>query len=153
MLDGVGVDGMWFEDLEVGRRFTSGGRTLGEGELMSFALAYDPQYLHLDAERATAGAFGGLIASGFQTLALAWWLFIRTGLLEESSRGGIGLDEVRWTAPVRPGDTLRVETVVTERGEPKRGRGRVVFAHTVRNQRDEVVLTYRSIGLVATRPA
>jgi 3-hydroxybutyryl-CoA dehydratase len=75
-------------------------------------------------------------------------------VLGEHTRGGIGLDEVRWTAPVRPGDTLRAEVEVIARSEaPRRGRGRVVFGFTVRNQRGETVLTFRALSLVASRAA
>lgn len=144
---------MWFEDFTPGRRWVSPGRTFNIGEIQDFALRYDGQYLHLDAEAAAAGPFGGLIASGFHTLAVVWSLFLQTGAIGEASRGGVGIDELRWLLPVRPGDTLRVETEVVELGTPKRGRGRIVLAHTARNQHGEPVLTCRTIGLVATRPA
>ncbi len=143
----------WFEDLRVGQRWLSPGRTLTADEIHDFAVRYDAQFLHIDAEAAAAGPFGGIIASGFHTLAVAWALFLQTGAMGESSRGGIGMDEVRWLLPVRPGDTLRVETEVAELGTPRRGRSRIVLAHAVRNQRGETVLTYRTLGLIATRPS
>jgi acyl dehydratase len=142
---------LWFEDFAVGQRWTSPGRTLNLGEIQDFALRFDAQYLHVDEPAATAGPFGGIIASGFHTLAVAWSLFLQTGVIGEASRGGIGMDEVRWLRPVRPGDTLRVETEVVELGQVKRGRGRVVMAHTARNQQGEAVLTYRTLGLIAAR--
>ena len=138
--------------MEPGRRFATGGRTVPAAEISSFAQAYDPQALHLDAEWAAAGPFGGLIASGFQTLALVWALWVQTGAFGRSSAGGIGIDELRWTAPVRPGDTLSAEVEVLERGAPRRGRGRVVLSFTARNQRGETVLTFRTLSLVAVRP-
>ncbi len=144
---------MWFEELRVGQRWVSPGRTLTASEIHDFAIRYDAQYLHIDAEAAAAGPFGGIIASGFHTLAVAWALFLQTGAIAESSRGGIGLDEVRWLLPVQPGDTLRVETEIVEVGAAKRGRGRFVMAHTARNQRGEAVLTYRTLGLLAARPS
>ncbi len=143
---------MWFEELRVGQRWESPGRTLTPGEVHDFAVRYDAQYLHIDAEAAAAGPFGGVIASGFHTLAVAWSLVLLTGAIGEGSRGGIGLDEVRWLLPVRPGDTLRVETEVREIGTPRAGRGRFVMAHTARNQRGEAVLSFRTLGLMATRP-
>ncbi len=141
-----------FEDLEPGLRWTTPGRTLTEAEICGFAQAFDPQALHLDAEWAREGPFGGIIASGFHTVALAWALWIRTGAFGAGSAGGIGIDELRWTAPVRPGDTIRAEVEVAERSAaPRRGRGRVVLRFTVRNQRGEAVLTFRALSLVAAR--
>jgi acyl dehydratase len=144
---------MWFEDFAVGQSWLSPARTLGLAEIQDFALRYDAQFLHINDPAAAAGPFHGIIASGFHTVAVAWSLFLQTGVIGESSHGGIGMDEVRWLLPVRPGDTLRVETEIVEMGQVRRGRGRVVFAHTARNQRGEAVLTYRTLGLVASRPA
>jgi acyl dehydratase len=146
---------MWLEDLRVGQRWVSPGRTLTAAEIHDFATRYDAQFLHIDAEAAAAGPFGGVIASGFHTLAVAWSLFLQTGALGEGSRGGIGVDEVRWLLPVRPGDTLRVETEILELGTPKGQprRGRIVMTHTARNQHGQVVLTYRALGLIAARPS
>lgn len=143
---------MYFEDAAIGRRFRTPGRTVTEAEIVAFAGSYDAQSLHLDAEWAATGPFGGLIASGFHTLCLAWSLWLRTGALEGTSWGGIGMDEVRWTKPVRPGDTLTSEVEIVDRSVvPKRGRGRVVLQHTVRNQHGEVVLTFRALALIASR--
>ena len=139
--------------MEIGRWWQTPGRTISEAEIFAFAGTYDPQSLHLDAEWAENGPYGGLIASGFHTLCLVWALWLRVGVLAGTSHGGIGLDELRWTAPVRPGDTLsgRVE-VVDRTTNPRKGRGRVVFQHTISNQRDEIVLTFRTLALVAVRP-
>ncbi len=144
---------MHFEELAVGQRWQTPGRTLTEAEIAAFAQAYDPQPLHLDAAwAAEEGPFGGIIASGFHTLSLAWSLWVRLGVFRETGRAGIGIDELRWTAPVRPGDTIRGETVVLEcSAAPRHGRGRVVLQHTFRNQRAEVVLTFRTQSLVASR--
>ena len=140
-----------FEDFETGRRWHTGGRTVTEAEIVGFAAVHDAQRLHLDAAWAAQGPFRGLIASGFQTLALAWSLWLRTGALEDTGRGGIGIDELRWTAPLRPGDTISDLVEVVDRSSvAKRGRGRVVLAHTVSNQRGEVILTFHSICLVAS---
>jgi acyl dehydratase len=145
---------LYFEDMEIGRRWRTPGRTVTLGELVEFAARYDPQPLHLDAEWAARGPFGGLIASGVHTVALAWSMWVQTGFCGDLNRGGIGYDELRWTVPVRPGDTLRSEVEVVDRAPaPRKGRGWVVMRHTVTNQRGEVVCTFRSIGLVASRAA
>jgi len=140
----------WFEDFRVGDRFESRGASLTEAQIVDFALAYDPQHMHVDIAAAKSGPFGGLIASGFQTLALSFRLFYDLGLLNRSNIVGPGLDEVRWIAPVRPGDTIRTVVEVLEvrpsRSRPDRGSVRLGF--TVLNQRGETVLTYQAMTIL-----
>lgn len=104
----------FLDDFRAGDKFVSGGVTITEGEIVHFALLYDPQSFHLDVTAAEKSPYGGLIASGFQTLSLCFRLFMQRGALAACSIGSPGIDEVRWLAPVRPGDTLRTETEVLE---------------------------------------
>lgn len=145
---------LYFEDFTVGRRFTTPGKTLTEGEIVAFAMLYDPQPFHIDAEAAKESLFGGLIASGFQTLALCFRLFHMTGLLNAGSVAGAGCDELRWHRPVRPGDTLRVEVEVLE-ATPSRTRpqGTIRFAYRAFNQRGEPALSFILLHIIARRPA
>ncbi len=105
--------GRYLEDFTVGETITAEPVVLDSEEIISFGRRYDPQYFHTDMEAAAEGPYGGLIASGLQTIALGFAQFVRTGVLDGSSLGGPGLDEVRWTAPVRPGDTLHTEVEAT----------------------------------------
>jgi acyl dehydratase len=141
---------MVFEEMSVGQSFRSSGRTVTEAEIILFAHTYDPQTMHLDTESSAQGPFAGLIASGFLTLNLAWWLFLRLGLVQESMYVGLGLDRLRWLKPVRPGDTLTLTVVVEAKGEVRRGRGLVTFAHTLANQAGDPVMTYASLNLIRT---
>jgi acyl dehydratase len=133
----------YFDDFEVGERFRSRGVTLTEAEILSFALAYDPQPFHIDAEAAAKSPFGGLIARGLQTFALGWRMFLQEGLFNACSMGSPGIDEMRWTAPVRPGDTLYTEAEVREvrASSSKPDRGTLRMAYRIVNQRGETVLT------------
>ncbi len=144
----------WFDEFRVGDRFESRGATLTESQIVDFALTYDPQRMHVDAAAAGTGPFGGLIASGFQTLALSFRLFYDLGLIVESNIVGPGMDEVRWTAPVKPGDTIRtaVEVIEARESRSKPDRGTVRFQFTVLNQRDETVMTYVAITIIRKRP-
>ena len=130
--------------LAPGQRFTSPGLTLTEAEIIDFAWRYDPQSFHLDANAAANSPYGGLIASGFQSLAICFRLFIQSGILAESSLGSPGIDELRWLAPVRPGDTLHCEVEVLEvrpsSSKPERGIARLRY--TAVNQHPEVVLSF-----------
>jgi acyl dehydratase len=145
---------LYFEDFRPGDEFRSVERTLSEREIVDFARSYDPQPFHVDPNTAKVTVFGGLIASGPQTIALTFRLFLETGTLAACSLGSPGLDEVRWRQPVRPGDTLRVVTRVVARraSKSKPDRGLVTLAYTTLNQRGETVLTMRCVQLVKRRP-
>jgi acyl dehydratase len=97
------MDDLYFEDFTPGREFRTEGVTVTESQILDFALAFDPQPFHLDAEAAKGTIFGGLIASGFHTMALTFRLFAQTRALVACSLGSPGVDELRWLRPVRPG--------------------------------------------------
>ena len=145
----------YFDDFAVGERFTSRGATVTESQILDFALCYDPQPFHLDIDAAKATPFGGLIASGFQTLALGFRLIYDTGFFKACSVGSPGMDEIRWTRPVRPGDTLRTEaeilTLRPSASKPDRGTARV--GYTVRNQDGDIVMTFVAIQIWLRRPS
>lgn len=142
-----------FDDFKVGDRFESAGITFTEGEIIDFALRYDPQPFHIDVEAAKASPFGGLIASGFQTLALAFRLFYQTGVLTSANLGGPGFDDLRWLKPVRPGDTIRaaVEVVEMRPSRSKPDRGTVRLSLNAINQRGETVMTSILIAILRRR--
>jgi acyl dehydratase len=147
------ADDLYFEDFTTGRQFRTEGVTVTEGQIIDFALAFDPQPFHLNAEAARSSIYGGLIASGFQTMALTFRLFVQTRALAACSLGSPGVDELRWLRPVRPGDTLRAAVQVVEQrpSASKPDRGIVRLAWTTLNQRDEPVLTMTSMQLVRRR--
>ena len=140
----------YLDDLKPGDRFESGGYTFTESSIVDFAFLYDPQPFHIDKPAAEASHFGGLIASGFQTLAVAFRLMYQTGFVRDASMGGPGMDELRWLKPVRPGDTLRCRAEVIEtvpsRSKPDRGILKVALAAL--NQADETVMTVTFIVLL-----
>lgn len=144
---------LFYEDFTVGRKFRTGGVTLTETQIIDFGLTFDPQPFHTDVVAAERSAYGGLIASGFQTVALLFRMFIQTGAIAASSMGSSGLDEVRWYLPVRPGDTLRAVIEVIER-RPSRSRtdsGLVRLLYTGFNQHGEPALSFIANHLIAKR--
>jgi acyl dehydratase len=149
------VGSQWFEEFEVGQRFVSQGVTFTESSIIDFATRYDPQRFHIDKEAAVQTHFGGIIASGFQTLALSFRMFFQLGVIRESGIGAPGVEELRWTAPVRPGDTLHTEAEVIELtpSKSKSDRGVVRLRYTARNQRGEMVMTLIVPQIVARRPS
>jgi acyl dehydratase len=133
-----------FDDIEVGMVLSSSGSyEITRDEIVEVAGRWDPQPFHLDEAAAQATDYKGLISSGLHTIAAS----LRLSVDERPSTAavaGLGMDELRFIRPVRPGDRLTQTTEVVElrpsRSRPDRGivRGR----RTVRNQDGIVVLTY-----------
>ncbi|MDE0780300.1 MAG: MaoC/PaaZ C-terminal domain-containing protein [Alphaproteobacteria bacterium] len=146
------MSGWYLEDLTIGRRIETAPVTLDAEEIIWFARRYDPQPFHTDIETAKGTVFEGLIASGFQTVAVATGQFIRTGIIEGNGLGGPGLDKIRWVAPVRPGDTLSTVIEVVEarvsKSDPSRGVVRLAF--TVSNTVG-IVATFETIIMIRAR--
>lgn len=146
------MPGLYFEDFNPGDVFETEGATLTQAQIIDFALTYDPQPFHIDVVAAEKSLFGGLIASGFQTLALSFRLLRDTGIITGTGLGGAGGEELRWLAPVRPGDTIRVKAqVLDKRLSSRGGRGTVRIAYATFNQHGEAVLTVTFLHLVSAR--
>ncbi len=144
----------YLDDLKPGDRFVSpSGYTLTESDIIDFALRYDPQPFHIDVNAAKETAFGGLISSGFQTLAIGFRVIYSTGFITTANLGGAGVDELRWLRPVRPGDTLRSTAEIKEvtPSKSKPDRGAVKYVLTVSNQHNEPVLTGTFVIVVKRR--
>jgi acyl dehydratase len=134
----------FLDDLRPGERFVTGGITLSESEIIGFALTCDPQPFHLNAVVAAESIYGGLIASGFHVVALTFRLFIQSGMLADSSMGSPGIDELRWFARARPGDTLHaeVEVMAALLSKSKADRGIARLRYSAFNQRHELVSSF-----------
>jgi acyl dehydratase len=144
----------FFEDYRVGAIHEFGTAAMDAAEIIDFARRYDPQYLHLDAEAAAHGPFGGLIASGWHTVSVVMRLLVEHFIPAAASLGSPGIDELRWLLPVRPGDELRVKVTVQEarRSRSKPDRGLIKSLMEVFNQRDELVMSMRAMNFVRLRP-
>ena len=97
---------LYFEDFELGRVYELGSVDVTEADILEFARRFDPQPFHVDPEAARQSVFGGLIASGWHTGAMWMRLYVDSLLDGAASMGSPGIEELRWLAPVRPGDTL-----------------------------------------------
>jgi len=147
------IDQRYFEDYAVGAIFDCGNIAVDQAEMIAFARRYDPQYFHADPEAAKESAFGGLIASGWQTAALTMRLLVEGYLSSVASLGSPGIDELRWTRPVRPGDILHVTVNVLDakRSRSKPDRGIVRSLIEVTNQSGESVMSFKAINLLLCR--
>ncbi len=142
-----------FEDFAPGQVYELGSYTVSEEEILEFGRRYDPQPFHTDSEAAKATPFGGLIASGWHTGSIFMRLYVDGVLAGTDSRGSTGLDELRWPAPVRPGDVLTGSVLVLEvQPSSKRpDRGTVFIENSLVNQDGVVVMTSRGRGLFGRR--
>ncbi|MEX2468673.1 MAG: MaoC family dehydratase [Pseudohongiellaceae bacterium] len=146
---------VYFEDFSVGDSREFGAYTVTEEEIIEFATKYDPQPFHLSEEAGKKTLFGGLCASGWHTCAMTMRMVVDNMPAGESqSLGSPGLDELRWTRPVFPGDTLRVKsTVVDKRESRSRPEMGTIFMHNeVYNQNDELVLSFKPIVMYRRQP-
>ena len=143
---------LYLEDLAVGQIYRAGPLAVGAEEMLRFAREYDPQYFHTDPEAAKASMFGGLIASGWLTAAVTMRLLIAGGAPFADGVIGAG-GELAWPRPVRPGDSLRIESEVLKiTPSPSRpDRGSVICKTTTFNQNNEVVQTLTAKLIVFAR--
>lgn len=144
----------WFEDYGVGEVVEFGDYPITREEIVDFARRYDPQAFHLDDEAARQSIYGGLVASGWMTSSVLMRMLVDHFISPLSSMGSPGIDELRWLKPVRPGDRLhaRVEIVESRRSNSRPDRGVVRSHMQLLNQRDEVVLSMRGMGMYRCRP-
>ena len=144
----------YFEDFRPGQTVELGSRTVTEEEIVAFARQWDPQPFHTDAEAARDSVFGGLIASGWHTGAMWMRLYVDSLLGGSASQGSTGVEELRWLAPVRPGDTLtgRLEVLEAVPSERRPDRGTVRIRAEMVNQDGVTVMSMMSRGHFGRRP-
>jgi acyl dehydratase len=142
-----------FEDFSAGESIELGSVAVTEQEIIEFARRYDPQTFHVDPIRARESPFGGLIASGWHSVALLTRLWVDTVLNKSAGCGSPGVDEMRFLGPVRPGDVLHGRAVVLET-RPSRSRdwrGTLMARVEGRNQDGRLVLHFLSASFVRRR--
>jgi acyl dehydratase len=148
------VSELFLEDLHVGDRFGSDTIEVTRDDIIAFARDFDPQPFHLDAGAAEQSVFQDLVASGWHTAAMSMKLFVTGGLKLAGGSVGLGVDELRWPRPVRPGDTLSLETEILDvrSSKSKPDRGIIRIRNVTTNQGGEVVQTFMAFVLVRRRP-
>jgi acyl dehydratase len=142
----------YFEDYTVGEQIAVGSHTVTKEGIIEFASRWDPQPIHTDEEAARRSPFGGIIASGCHLVAISIRL-ISGSDIGASVLVAAGWDEIRFLAPVRPGDrlSLTVETVLARPSKSKPDRGIVRDKFTLTNQHGEKVLGFIDTIFVARR--
>ena len=131
---------MYFEDFYQGSSFETKKKTITKKDIISFAKKWDYQSFHIDEKLAKQSHYGGLIASGWQTIAIAHSLILNTQKTSKSSMGSPGLDKVNWFKPVRPNDTIHCTvTVKSSRKSNSKPFGITTILVEVFNQKKELV--------------
>jgi acyl dehydratase len=145
----------YFEDFRAGEVIELGSHEVSEEEIVGFARQWDPQPFHVDPEAARQSVFGGLIASGWHTGAMWMRLYVGAMLDTAASQGSPGVEDLRWLAPVRPGDTLsgRLTVLDVRPSERRSDRGTVRIRGEMVNQDGVTVMTMVSRGHFGRRPA
>ena len=149
----VPVEDRYLEDYQTGAVYEFGAIQVTEAEIIKFGKRFDPQVFHTSPQAARETTYGGLIASGWHTAAMMMRLFVDYYLSSVASLGSPGVDELRWSRPVRPGDTLKLRVTVTKtkrsRSKPDRG---VLFSFIeMLNQHQEVVMSMKAVNLLLCR--
>lgn len=146
--------GLYWEDWEVGAEWTTAARTVTEADIVNYAgLSGDFNPLHMDEEYARTTIFGSRIAHGPLVYALSAGLVFQLHLYDETMIAFLGFDKLRFTAPVRAGDTIHARIKILERRETSRpDRGVIRRELLVLNQRAEVVQEAEQAFLIKRRP-
>ncbi|MEZ5727226.1 MAG: MaoC family dehydratase [Burkholderiaceae bacterium] len=149
------IDDRWFEDYVPGDTHRFGRIEVDADEVLDFARRFDPQPFHIDENAARNTIFGGIIASGWHTGSMMMREFADHYLSHNASLSSPGLDNLRWPAPVRPGDRLglRVSVMEARASASKPDRGVVRSLIEVLNQAGVVVMSVEAVNLLKRRPA
>lgn len=135
----------YYEDYDVGDVEEFGSYTITKEEIIDFAEQFDPQPFHVDEEAAKDSHFRGLVASGWHTASLWMRMMVEYHYDESASLGSPGVEDLQWTEPVRPGDTLSVRLEVVDKRPLKSypDRGLITTETEMFNQDGDVVLRMR----------
>ncbi len=143
----------YWEDFQLGAVAIYGPRLVTREEIVAFAAEFDPQPMHLDEAAASATLLGGLAASGWHTCCLLMRIITDGFVLDTSSMGAPGVEEVRWLKPLRPGTRIRVRSTVleTRASKSRPEMGLVKIHHEVLDETDAVLTTLTSTAMLGRR--
>lgn len=130
---------MKYSQFEIGKTFKTKSYKFSRQGIINYAKIYDPQFLHLDEEKAKSGRFGDIIASGMQTMSTTFKLWIEVGAHEEDVIAGTGMNNIKFIRPVYPEDEINVLVEVIGKVQKKKESGIVTVRLTTLNQRSEKV--------------
>jgi acyl dehydratase len=144
-----------FEDFPPGHFGSFGPRHVTREEILAFAAEFDPQPMHLDEAAASRSMLRGLSASGWHLCSIMMRMMFDACIGQTASLGSPGVNEVRWLAPLRPGDdlTLDIEVVEARVSRSRPETGIVTFKVTARNAAGQALCEWVSPIIAARRAA
>jgi acyl dehydratase len=147
--------GLYWEQWEIGAEFESPARTVTEADIVAFAgISGDYNPLHVNEEYCKQTPFGTRIAHGSLVYAIAAGLLFQLHLYDDTLIAFLGFDSLKFTRPVKPGDTIHARIKVLEKRETSNPeRGVMKRQLQVINQRDEVVQEGVQAFLLRRQPA
>ncbi|HLZ03909.1 MAG TPA: MaoC family dehydratase [Bradyrhizobium sp.] len=142
-----------FEDFPPGPFGSFGPRHVSREEILAFAAEFDPQPMHLDEEAAKKSMLRGLSGSGWHLGSLMMRMMCDGFIDRTASLGSPGVNELRWLAPLRPGDDLMLDVEVTEArlSKSRPDTGIVTFKGVARNAKGEALCELISPIIVRRR--
>jgi 3-hydroxybutyryl-CoA dehydratase len=150
------MEKLFYEDYKVGEVFVSPGRTITETDIVLFsAFTGDWHELHTNVEYAAKTPFKGRIAHGMLGLVTGMALLFRLGpyvVLPRSFIAFYGMESVRFTAPVRIGDTIHAECTITAMSEKDAQRGIIEARNEIKNQKGETAVVYVTKLIAGRKP-
>jgi len=139
---------MNFDEFTIEQMFESKSYKMNKAEIIAFATEFDPQYMHIDEEKAMKSRFKGIIASGLHTLNISFKLWITTGAMSDEVIAGTGVNNLRFIKPVYPEDILYSKAKVIKKKERKED-GEVTFLLSTYKNDDELVLEAEISALIS----
>lgn len=130
---------MKLNEFTIGQVFQTKSLKLTKEDIMRFAGEFDPQYMHLDEEKANQGKFDGIIASGIHTLAISFKLWVEEGFYGEDVIAGTRMNNIKFIKPVYPEDELHLNVEVIDMKATKDETGILTVSLSTFNDRDEKV--------------
>ena len=130
---------MKLEDFTIGQVFKTKSFKLTKEEIMGFAEEFDPQYMHLDEEKAQQGRFNGIIASGIHTIALSFKLWIEEGMYGNDVIAGTEMNNIKFIKPVYPEDGLHTIVEVIDKKTKNNETGILTVLLSTYNNKEQKV--------------
>ena len=133
------VQDLKLDEFTIGQVFETKEHTLTKEDIMRFASEFDPQYMHVDEEKASEGRFNGIIASSMHTLAISFKLWVEEERYGDDVIAGTGMDNLTFIKPVYPGDTLYTKVTVLKKRKLKNNTGILTVKLVTYNRKEEKV--------------
>ncbi|RAS78940.1 MaoC family dehydratase [Priestia endophytica] len=130
---------MKLEEFTIGQVIKTKSFKLTKERIMGFAEEFDPQYMHLDEEKAQQGRFNGIIASGIHTMALSFKLWIEEGMYGDDVIAGTEMNNIKFIKPVYPGDELHTIIEVIDKKTKKSETGILTVLLSTYNDKEQKV--------------